>query len=224
MVKRIIQSLTVLSLMMSCLYFADKPSVMPKSTTQIVMEARTIDNEKEDTNEEHDIEPIDLDIVEVDIPIVAEAEVEIEEPKYYVDAVNGYITENSLISICEYVGDMYDISPKLLQAIAWVESRYKVDAVSSCNAKGLTQVMEKWNMDRISRLGVTDLYDPYSSVLLCADIVSELKGLKYGEDISYVLMAYNMGATGAKKHYESGKISTYAIKVLEKQKELENNL
>ena len=34
-------------------------------------------------------------------------------------------------------------------------------------------------------------------------------------------MAYNMGATGAKKPYEAGHISDYARKVLEKKRELE---
>ena len=216
MIKKIIQSLTVASFMFGCLYFADYQTV-PESAQPIVAEVKAIDREAVLKSKGLEFEPVELEIVENDIPVVAEA----EEPAYYIDVNDGYITEDSLISICEYVGDMYDISPELLQAITWVESRYKVDAVSSCNAKGLTQVMEKWNRDRIDRLGVTDLYDPYSSILLCADIISELRETKYGEDISYVLMAYNMGATGAKKPYESGNISTYAKKVLEKTRKLE---
>lgn len=220
MFKRIIRSLAVASLMATCLYFADCNVV--EEPTEVVADA-TVSVETEPVERvAKEIKPDKVDIIKLDVPEVAEpVDAKPAEPGYYVDVVDHYITEDSLVSLCEYIGDIYDISPELLQAIAWVESRYKVDAVSSCNAKGLTQVMERWNRDRIKRLGVSDLYDPYSSILLCADIVDELKGLKYGNDISYVLMAYNMGATGAKKPYEAGRISTYAKNVLAKQKELE---
>lgn len=190
----------------------------------------------------HHIQPIEIDIpletietmveeaVEPEIvvdEIVVEPEEPVEpdvpEPAYYVDVVDGYITEDSLRSICVYVGDMYDISPELLQAVAWVESRYKVRATSHCNAKGLCQIMQKWHKARMERLGVTDLYDPYSSVLLCADLLDELSRHKYGKDIRFVLMAYNMGQGGAVKPYKSGKISSYATKVLAKMDDLKKS-
>lgn len=135
------------------------------------------------------------------------------EPLYYVDIVDGYISEDSLKSICRYVGSQYDIQPELLQAIAFTESRYKVNALGSSNDKGLCQIVEKWHTDRMKTLGITDIYDPYSNVLLCADIISELRTCKYGNDIQFVLMAYNMGKNTATKHYESGVISEYAMTV-----------
>lgn len=162
---------------------------------------------------------------EVETPIINEvgqSPSKIQEPSYYVDVVGGFITEDSLKSICEYVGAMYDIDPKILQAIAWVESRYKVNAVSKSNAKGICQIMEKWHGQRINRLGVVDMFDPYSSVLLCADLISELSYSKYGDDIRFVLMAYNMGTSGAIKSYESGNITSYAKNVMTKFYELES--
>lgn len=143
-----------------------------------------------------------------------------ETPTYYVEVKNCYITEDSLKSICQHIGNAYGIDPKLLQAIAWQESRYKVNAVGGSNDSGLCQIVPRWHGDRMKKLGITDIFDPYSNVLLCADILDELKNHKYGDDIIFVLMAYNMGAYGATKPYESGVISSYATDVLNKFYEL----
>lgn len=224
MYKRITQALTVFSCMIACMCFAShntEINTMPIKDVPVII--------SETFSEPVTIsEPIAKNMVSCSdgkkntgkrmLEAIAEP-----EPSYYVDIVNGYITEDSLRSVCEKVANEYDdISPELLQAMAWVESSYKVKATSHCDAKGLCQVMEKWNRDRMERLGVSDLYDPYGSVLICADIISELKSLKYGDDIRYVLMAYNMGATGAREPYESGYISGYAMKVLDKTYELEH--
>lgn len=145
-----------------------------------------------------------------------------EEPETYtVDIIDGYLTEESIYSICKYVGDIYDVSPYLLQAVAWSESRYRVEATSYCDAKGLCQIMEIWHEERMERLGVTDIYDPYSNVLVCADLISELRDYEHGYDMTYVLMAYNMGPGGAREAYEAGSISDYAVTVLNKAQELE---
>lgn len=143
-----------------------------------------------------------------------------ETPTYYVEVKDYYITEDSLKSICQHIGNAYGIDPKLLQAIAWQESRYKVNAVGGSNDSGLCQIVPRWHGDRMKKLGITDIFDPYSNVLLCADILDELKNHKYGDDIIFVLMAYNMGAYGATKPYESGVISSYATDVLNKFYEL----
>ena len=188
------------------------------------------------------IKPIDNDISEEIVGTTAVSDTVIDEseeivvetpvepvepePSYFVDVVDGYITEESLKSICKYVGDMYDISPELLQAVAWVESRYQVNATSHCNAKGLCQIMKKWHGARMEKLGVADLYDPYGSVLLCADILDELSQHAYGDDIRYVLMAYNRGqngTTGANALYKKGVITKYATDVLAKEQEFKSD-
>ena len=138
----------------------------------------------------------------------------------YVDVINGRITEDSLRSICEEIGPKYDISPNLLMAVAWVESSYRIDAVSHCNAQGLCQVMPRWHKDRMVKLGVTDLFDPYSSVLMCADILDNYRDCKYRNDPNWMLMAYNMGPSAALKPYENGHVSDYAKKVMAKCHEL----
>ena len=141
-------------------------------------------------------------------------------PTYYVEVVDGYITEDSLKSVCEHIGNAYGIQPELLQAIACIESNYKVNAIGSSNDSGLCQIMPRWHSDRMRKLGITDIFDPYSNILLCADIIDELQNTEYGNDIIFVLMAYNMGPCGATKQYESGTVSNYATEVLNKFYEL----
>lgn len=125
-----------------------------------------------------------------------------------------YISDSDLRSICRSVGSQYGISEALLRAIVWCESGNYIYAQSYCGAKGLAQIMECYNRDRISRLGITDVYDPYSNIMLCADIISSFRNSKYGYSDEFVLMAYNMGEYGARSYFESGYISSYAKKVL----------
>lgn len=161
------------------------------------------------------------DIVPVDIPVVEQP---IDDPKeetsYYIDIVDGYITDESLKSVCDYVGEQTGVSSIILQSIVYVESNGKVDATGYSNDCGLCQIIPKYSYERMKRLGVNDIYDPYSNVLVCADIIKDNQKCKYGSDIYFVLMAYNMGQRGATKPYESGHISDYAKKVMARAKEL----
>ena len=122
----------------------------------------------------------------------------IKKPAYFTEVKDGKITTSSLKSICKY------------------ESDYQVDCDGTSGDKGLCQIVEHFHTDRMEKLNVTDIYDPYSNILLCADFLAELKSGQYGGDIYFVLMAYNMGLSGATKHYEDGKISEYAYKVMDK--------
>lgn len=140
----------------------------------------------------------------------------IKKPEYFTEVKDGKITTSSLKSICKYVGKMYSIDADLLRAIVFVESNYKVDCDGTSGDKGLCQIVERFHTERMEKLNVTDIYDPYSNILLCADFLAELKFSQYGGDIYFVLMAYNMGLSGATKHYEDGKISEYAYKVMDK--------
>ena len=146
-----------------------------------------------------------------------------KKPAYFTEIKDGKITTSSLKSICKYVGKKYSIDPILLQAIVFVESDYKVDCDGTSGDKGLCQIVERFHMERMEKLNITDIYEPYSNILLCADFIAELKSSKYGGDIYFVLMAYNMGLSGATKHYEDGKISEYAYKVMNKYENLKGD-
>lgn len=55
------------------------------------------------------------------------------------------------------------------------------------------QVQPRWHRERMERLGVTDLTDPYSNFLVGLDFLYELVG-KY--ELEYALTAYNSGSPG----------------------------
>jgi soluble lytic murein transglycosylase-like protein len=136
----------------------------------------------------------------------------VDDPYYY-DISDGYISEDSLVSCCKYVGNEFGIDPALLMAFAKTESNYYVYAVGTCNDSGLCQIVPKYNRDRIERLGVNDIFDPIQNLSVCADLIKTLEKDAYGYDIRYIAMAYNMGQMNGKAAYEAGRISKYAQKI-----------
>lgn len=130
----------------------------------------------------------------------------------------GYLIDEDIpldIQDCvEWYGTMYGISPELLEAIAYKESRYNPKA-EAAGCVGLMQISKKWHKDRMERLGVTDedLYTVDGSMHIAADYLAELFE-KY-EDAGMVLMIYN-GDSNASAYYEGEHlISDYAAEILE---------
>lgn len=134
------------------------------------------------------------------------------------------ITIEDIIAYTDEIGARYNICPELIQAVIERESHYNPDATNG-DCVGLMQVSEKWHTERMERLGVTDLYDPYSNILVGTDYLAELwretssKG--YGDDLYYVLMRYNMTADSANRLYRDEVYSEYAISIAERSAELE---
>ena len=118
---------------------------------------------------------------------------------------------------CEEIGEEYGICPEFLEAIIETESRGQADAENG-GCKGLMQIAEKWHRGRMKRLGVMDILDPYSNILVGADYLAELFE-EYGE-ASLVLDIYH-GDSKAMRNYESGILSEYAEKILGRSAELE---
>ena len=58
-------------------------------------------------------------------------------------------------------------------------------------SQGLMQISTKWHKDRMDKLGVTDLFNPYENIDIGIDIFAELL-VKY-EDVTFSLMVYNGG-------------------------------
>ena len=95
-----------------------------------------------------------------------------KKPAYFTGIKDGKITISSLKSICKYVGKQYDIDPDLLQAIVFVESDYEVNCDGISGDKGLCQIVERFHTERMEKLNITDIYDPHSNILLCADFLA----------------------------------------------------
>ena len=130
------------------------------------------------------------------------------------------ITNEELKTITEEVGQIYNIDPELLQAICETESHQKIYAEND-TCKGLMQVSVKWHKNRMDKLGVTDIYDPYGNILVAADFLSDL--YKENPDTNYVLMRYNMEIKTANELYAKGEITNYAKKIVKRTEELKNS-
>ncbi len=116
-------------------------------------------------------------------------------------------------------GEEYDISPYLLLAIMRYESTYTLTA-NNGDCKGLMQVNEPYHLDRMDRLGVTDLYDLDGNVHVGADYLAELYGTY--KDWGIVLGLYH-GESKAIIKGRKGIYSRYTLKILDKAAELEED-
>lgn len=126
---------------------------------------------------------------------------------------------DSIEGITEEVGELYSVSPELLQAIIEKESRGIATAKNS-DCCGLMQVSTRWHADRMKRLGVKDIYDPFGNVLVGCDYLAELCERGDG-DVVYGLLFYSLKADTAKRFYEQGIITEYVKSVLARTEELE---
>lgn len=134
----------------------------------------------------------------------------------YAEEEETFISQTAYEACVEY-GDEYGICPEFIMAIIERESCGQPD-VENGSCKGLMQVSVKWHKDRMERLGVTDIFDERSNILVGTDYLSELFE-KY-EDPATVLMVYH-GEKNAVKKSENGKISKYAQGILKRSEELE---
>lgn len=107
------------------------------------------------------------------------------------------------------------IDSAIVFAVIEIESHYDIDAMGdSGKAYGLMQVQERWHRERIAKLGVTDLLDPYQNVSVGIDYLAECierNGLEKG------LMVYNAGQQGAQRMWFNHGVysNEYSRKVLE---------
>lgn len=108
----------------------------------------------------------------------------------------------------------YGIDPALVFAVIEKESTFDVSAVGDRGrAKGLMQIQSRWHEERMDRLGVTDLFDPYQNVLCGIDYLDEMLDKGYG--VAWALTAYNGGEKRAHEYRDAGETSEYAESVLE---------
>lgn len=90
------------------------------------------------------------------------------------------------------VGQMYDLDPDLLAAIAAVESGDRANAISPKGAAGLMQLMPA----TARRYHVGDAFDPVASALGAARLLADLRrGRRAGEapNLPELIAAYNAG-------------------------------
>ena len=119
------------------------------------------------------------------------------------------------------LGEETGVDPKVILGLIYVESSYNADSIGDDgHSFGLMQIQRRWHEERIARLNVMDLLNPYDNVAVGVDYLSELYE-KYG-DIEMALVAYNAGPTGAWEHWFSKGLYTseYSRKVMEASKNI----
>ena len=153
---------------------------------------------------------------EIDIPesaaVVAEPVSSVEGPEIleYYDVPLDDELQAFIFGRCERHG----LDPAIVIAMIDVESKFKSDTIGDRGAAyGLMQVQPRWHAERIDRLGVWDLLDPYQNVEVGLDYLGEL--VAKGRGIEWALMAYNGGYSYANGFVERGEISNYAREVME---------
>ena len=125
--------------------------------------------------------------------------------------------KESWIDYIEIICQERNICPELVEAIIEAESSWNPKAQNG-DCIGLMQVSESWHQDRMERLGVTDLTEPYDNILVGVDYLSEL--FERYEDVGDVLMKWNRDSR-LTEYIETGELSEYAEKVLSRSAELE---
>ena len=120
-----------------------------------------------------------------------------------------------------YLSKGYNMDFTFVMAIIQQESGYQPDAVSNTDDYGLMQI-NKVNHGYITdEIGVTNYLDPYENVRAGMFILRKLFE-KY-ETPEKVLMAYNLGESGAKALWNKGVFETnYSKSVQRIQSELNN--
>lgn len=141
-------------------------------------------------------------------------EEQIKEAEQYLQN-EGIIVPEEIEELCEFYGDKYNISPELLEAIIWKESRFEKGAINdSRTCVGLMQINTKVHQDRMNKFKIRNIFDPAGNIKIGTDYLSELLE---NNDLEIAIMLYN----GDKKAKKDNYISNYAKNVLEIAEALE---
>ena len=101
-----------------------------------------------------------------------------------------------LYKACGETGIRYELA----LAVIWQETDFRNVVGDDGESHGYMQVQPKWHSERMKRLGVTDLSDPYGNFLVGLDFLYELVG-KY--ELADALTAYNSGSPGNSQYAEN---------------------
>lgn len=120
-----------------------------------------------------------------------------------------------------------DIDYCMVVALIERESGYKWDAKGDGgNSVGYMQIGERLHKERMLEEGVEDLLNPYGNIRVGLNFLQYLNK-KYLENsgVNCVLMAYNMGESGARSLWREGIYSTeYSREVLKRAEEIRQEL
>ena len=199
--NRIITSWVIIALIFSVVGFAIGAvfhSIKPKTETETLIYGRSADGKIFDGDMSVSYESEDTLFVPLGVPL-----------------------DSDVQEFIYYLSKGYNMDFTFVMAIIQQESGYQLDAVSNTDDYGLMQI-NKVNHGYITdEIGVTNYLDPYENVRAGMFILRKLFE-KY-ETPEKVLMAYNLGESGAKALRDKGVFETnYSKSVQRIQSELNN--
>lgn len=182
---------------------------------------------KSDTNDVFVIqEAITYENIEKDV-VLMELETEDDVRSIYkipteYEANGGYMSEELLIFTEQLCADKCIAYPFVLAMIEH-ESGYRNLGSNDCSCIGYMQISEKWHKEEMERIGCYDLYNGFDNISVGVEILVDL--FSTYEEPNKVLMAYNMGPSGAAKLWEQGiESSAYSRSILERAIAISNEM
>lgn len=146
--------------------------------------------------------------------IIETTEIAVDEVKF-VPITEIAVDEEMQEWIWNYCNDK-NISPALVMAIIERESSCNSACVGDYgNSYGYMQIYKKWHIDRMEKLGVTDLLDGKQNIMVGVDYLLEL--FQENSDATWVLNAYNGGRAYANRKSDTD----YSVDVLDRSAVLE---
>ena len=126
----------------------------------------------------------------------------------------------------DYIRELCDengLPMSLVIALIEIESSFRASVISGTNDYGLMQI-NTCNHEWLSeKYGITDFLDPYQNVFCGITILSQ--HYNRFQDENKALMAYNLGATGAKRWWDKGVYETkYTQKIQSAKARYENEI
>lgn len=112
-----------------------------------------------------------------------------------VGAIDSQQKKGSMEDIFNTAAQKYNIPVNLLKAVAKVESGFDADAVSSCGAQGVMQLMP----GTAASLGVQNPFDAEQNIMGGAKYLSQMLD-RYNGDAKLALAAYNAGSGNVAKY------------------------
>ncbi len=97
----------------------------------------------------------------------------------------------------------YNVDPRLLWTIAYLESRFRADAVSYKNGKPCAYGMMQFTVATARRYGLNNPHNPGESIDAAARYVRDLQ-TRFGPHLELILAAYNAGE-GIVEAFRDGK-------------------
>ena len=93
----------------------------------------------------------------------------------------------------------YGVDSSVIFSVMYHESHFNAGATSGKGAQGLMQIIPRYSAARMAKLGVTNLYDPASNILVGVDLLAEYY-YTYGS-WNQALTAYRTGNAGGDASY-----------------------